>query len=61
MKTYKSIAKRFRVTKRKKIIQKKTGQNHFRSKKRSKYITAKRRKQSAPKVYQKTILKTIKK
>lgn len=60
MKTRKSIVKRFRVTKRKKIVQKRTGQNHFRSKKRSKYITAKRRKRTAPEVYQKTILEVTK-
>jgi len=60
MKTYQAMAKRFRVTKKNKLIQKSTGQNHFRTKKRGSYVLAKRRKMKASKVYQKTILKRIK-
>lgn len=59
MKTYKAIAKRFRVTKKNKLIQKSTGLNHFRTKKRGKYVLAKRRKMKAADVYHKTILKTL--
>lgn len=59
MKTYKSIAKRFRLTKRGKIIHKRTGQDHFRTKKRGKYILAKRQKKEISPVYKKTILKAI--
>ena len=59
MKTYKAMAKRFRITKKNKLIQKSTGQNHFRTKKRGKYVLAKRRKMNASKVYHQTILKRI--
>jgi ribosomal protein L35 len=60
MKTYKAIAKRFRVTKNGKVIQKRTGLNHFRTKKTGAYKLAKRKKASFPEVYQKTILKRMK-
>lgn len=60
MKTYKALSKRYRITKNGKVIQKKTGINHFRTKKTGAYKLAKRKKASAPKVYQRTILKRIK-
>jgi len=59
MKTYQAIAKRFKLTKKGKIIHKRTGQDHFRTKKRGKYVLAKRRKKKISPVYKKTILKTI--
>lgn len=55
MKTYKAITKRFRVTKKNKLIQKSTGQNHFRTKKSSKYKLNKKSKKQVSSVYQKTI------
>lgn len=60
MKTRQSIAKRFKLTKNNKIIHKKTGQDHFRTKKRGKYILTKRRKRNISPVYKKTILKILK-
>lgn len=59
MKTYQSITKRFKITKRGKIIHKSTGQDHFRTKKRGKYILAKRKKKKVSPVYKKTILKRL--
>lgn len=58
-KTYQSIAKRFKVTRKRKILHKNVGQDHFRTKKRGKYILAKRRKTEASPVYKKTILNVI--
>ncbi len=60
MKTYKAIAKRLKITKRGKIIHKKTGLDHFRTKKSGKYILAKRRERKISPVFKKTILKTLK-
>ncbi|MBS4014403.1 MAG: 50S ribosomal protein L35 [Bacteroidetes bacterium] len=59
MKTHKAIAKRFRVTRNKKVVQKKTGQNHFRIKKSGKYKINKKGKKQISKVYQKSIIKAI--
>lgn len=59
-KTYKSIAKRFKITKKGKLLHKKTGQDHFRTKKSGKYILAKRGKKEISPVYKKTILKVLK-
>lgn len=59
MKTYKAITKRFRVTKKNKLIQKSTGQNHFRTKKSGKYKLNKKNKKQVASVYQKTIVGAI--
>lgn len=60
MKTYKALTKRFKITKTGKVMQKKTGLNHFRIKKSGQYKLTKKGKAKAPKVYQKTISKRIK-
>lgn len=60
MKVRKSIIKRFKITKKGKVIHKRTGLNHFRTKKRGKYILEKRRKRKISPVYKKTISKVIK-
>ncbi|MCX7778733.1 MAG: 50S ribosomal protein L35 [Patescibacteria group bacterium] len=60
MKTYQSIAKRFKLTKRGKIVHKSTGLDHFRTKKRGKYILVKRKRKKISPVYKKTILKIMK-
>lgn len=43
MKTIKAVAKRFRITKNKKIIKKKAGQDHFNSREPGKVTRKKRR------------------
>jgi len=59
MKTYKAISKRFRVTKKGKLMQKSTGLNHFRTKKTGNYKTAKRNKKQISKTYRKTLINAI--
>jgi large subunit ribosomal protein L35 len=60
-KTYKSIAKRFRITKKGKIIHRKTGLDHFRTKKSGKYVLNKRRKKELSKELKRAIAKILKK
>lgn len=55
MKTYQAIAKRFKITKKGKILHKNIGQDHFRTKKRGKYILAKKKEKEISPVYKKTI------
>jgi len=43
IKTHQAVAKRFRVTKNKKILKKKCGQNHFNSRETGKVSRLKRR------------------
>lgn len=59
MKTRQIIAKRIRITKRKKILHRTCGQNHFNAKESSKITKNKRRPRRMSKSYQKTILSLI--
>lgn len=55
MKTSQFLAKRFKVTKRGKVLHRYCGQDHFRSKKSSKIILKKRKEKEISPAYQKTI------
>jgi ribosomal protein L35 len=59
MKTYKAIAKRFRITKKGKVMQRNVGLNHFRIKKSGSYKINKRGKKQISKTYHKTIIKAL--
>ena len=58
-KTYKSIAKRFKITKKGRVLHRKTGLDHFRTKKRGKYILNKRKIKKLTKNLRKDIAKVI--
>jgi ribosomal protein L35 len=58
MKTHKTISKRVKVTKGGKLLKRHGGQNHFNSRDGGKITRKKRRDQSMPKQYVKT-LKTL--
>jgi len=49
LKTHKATAKRFRTTKRKKLLHRTSGQSHFNSRERGKTATMKRKDRSAAK------------
>lgn len=55
MKTLKTISKRFKITKTKKIIHRFCGQDHFRSRKAGKIILKKRHPQKLSKSFKKTV------
>ncbi len=60
MKTRKSLAKRFKITKTGKVLRRATGQNHYRAKKTGKKIRKKRKKIEMPKAQAKQIKKLMK-
>jgi len=55
LKTHKATAKRFRITKNKKVIQRTCGQNHFNARESGNVTRSKRRDHEISKSYQKTI------
>jgi len=55
MKTWKAAKKRIKLSKKKKILKKQAGQNHFNTKQRGKTIAGKRKKTKMPQ--KKSILK----
>ena len=55
LKTHKTVAKRFRVTKGGKLMKRHGGQDHFNSRDAGKITRKKRRDQTAPKVYVKSL------
>lgn len=61
MKTYKTLSKRFVVTKKGKVIKRKAGQGHFNSREAGKITLIKRRDVSLSKSTAKVIKKIIKK
>ncbi|TSC95573.1 MAG: Uncharacterized protein Athens101410_447 [Parcubacteria group bacterium Athens1014_10] len=60
MKSSKTIKKRFRITKNKKVIHRFCGQDHFRSRKAGKIILKKRQPQKLSKSFEKTVKTYIK-
>ena len=58
-KTNKTISKRFRVTRRKKIIHRAGGQDHFNARESGKITRNKRRRKKISKVFKKTILSNV--
>ena len=59
MKTRKSIAKRFKISSKKKILRQSAGQDHFNSSDRGKVTRSKRKGKTIPKANQKSIKKAI--
>ncbi len=59
MKTRKSIAKRFHITKNKKVIKRYCGQDHFNARDNSKITRKKRRDTILSKSLQKTVITAI--
>jgi large subunit ribosomal protein L35 len=59
IKTHKATAKRFRITKSKKIKQRKAGQDHFNARESGKKMRKKRRDIDADKSLEKTIKKLM--
>ena len=55
LKTHKSIAKRFKITKKGKVLKKKAGQDHFNARESGKVTRAKRRPTKMSKTKHKTI------
>ncbi len=55
LKTHQSITKRFRITKKGKIIKKKAGQNHFNARESGNVTRAKRRPMKIAKTFTRTI------
>jgi ribosomal protein L35 len=61
LKTPKSVVKKIRLTKRKKVMRRKTGQNHFNSKESGKIGRRKKRDQELFKTDKKNVLKALSK
>lgn len=59
MKTKQSIAKRFKITKKKKILHRTCGQDHFNARESGKITRNKRRDRQISKSFRKTILQHI--
>lgn len=59
VKTKQLIAKRIRITKKKKILHRTCGQDHFNARESSKITKNKRRKRKLSKAYHKTILRSL--
>lgn len=59
LKTNKTVSKRFRVTKGGKLMKRHGGQDHFNSRDSGKITRKKRRDQTAPKVYVKSLKKLM--
>jgi len=59
MKTKQLIAKRIKITKKKKILHHTCGQDHFNARESSKITRNKRRDRQISKSYQKTILRSV--
>ncbi len=59
LKTHKTVAKRFRITKGGKLMKRHGGQDHFNSRDAGKITRKKRRDQSAPTVYVKSLKKMM--
>lgn len=55
LKTHKATAKRFKITKNKKVIQRTCGQNHFNARESGNVTRSKRSNHEISKSYQKTI------
>lgn len=58
-KTKKSIKKRFKVSKRKKLLAQKSGQDHFNAREKGKVTKNKRKLKKVPKNFKKTISQAI--
>ena len=59
MKTRKSIAKRFKITSKKKILRRSAGQDHFNSSDRGKVTRSKRKGKTVSKANQKSIKRAM--
>jgi ribosomal protein L35 len=59
MKTKQLIAKRIKITKKKKILHRTCGQDHFNARESSKITRNKRRDRQISKSYKKTILRSV--
>ncbi len=59
IKTHKALKKRIKVTKQKKVIRRKTGQNHFNSKESGKKTREKRTDKRLTKGDEKNVLKAL--